>query len=292
MSTIAILTSQESGANSLTDINNNFSNLNADKVEGTGAGTDQLLAVFNSSNKAIKGATGTGFVKTTSGIISNVSTIVETDLALTDVGTANSSSTKHGFAPKSPANSTQFLNGATAPAYAAVKDSDLSLTDITTNDASTGRHGFVPKLGTATDKFFRNDGTFAAPTILGSSILTRIKSDTFVTGGATAYYLNLFGSETTGTSEVAPFVVPFSGTISALYVRSGATMGTDIFTVYKNGVATTLTVTFASQTNTVISDTTHSVSVTAGDTLSIVRVSNSGTNNTIANAFSFKISGT
>lgn len=35
MSTIATLTSGETGANSLTDINNNFSNLNTDKVEAT-----------------------------------------------------------------------------------------------------------------------------------------------------------------------------------------------------------------------------------------------------------------
>lgn len=162
MSTINSLTSTESGADSLTDINNNFANLNTDKVEGTGAGTDQLLTVFNSSNKAIKGATGSGFVKTTSGVVSNVSTIVETDLALTDVGTADATSSRHGFLPKTPADSTKFLNGGTGPAFAAVKDSDLSLSDITTNDASTGRHGFLPKLAGDSTKFFRSDGTFAA----------------------------------------------------------------------------------------------------------------------------------
>jgi hypothetical protein len=67
------------------------------------------------------------------------------NLVLTDVTTNDVTSTKHGFAPKSPADATKFLNGAATPAYAQVKDSDLSLTDIVTNDVSTTKHGFTPK---------------------------------------------------------------------------------------------------------------------------------------------------
>src|SRR5690349_17181903 len=80
---------------------------------------------------------------------------VDADMTSSDVTTNNVTSSKHGFAPKSPADATQFLNGAATPAFAAVKDSDLSTSDITTNDASTTKHGFVLK-ATAPSAGLRN----------------------------------------------------------------------------------------------------------------------------------------
>lgn len=71
--------------------------------------------------------------------------VTEAKQTLADVTTQDVTSTKHGYAPKAPADATKFLNGAATPAYAAVKDSDLATTDITTNDASTSKHGFVVK---------------------------------------------------------------------------------------------------------------------------------------------------
>lgn len=72
-------------------------------------------------------------------------TPTDATLSFSDITTNNVTSTKHGFAPKSPADATKFLNGAATPDYALVKDSDLSTSDITTNDASTSKHGFVVK---------------------------------------------------------------------------------------------------------------------------------------------------
>lgn len=63
----------------------------------------------------------------------------------------------------SPADATKFLNGATSPAYAQVKDSDLSLSDITTNNATTARHGFVPKLPNDVTQFYNGIGAFSVP---------------------------------------------------------------------------------------------------------------------------------
>src|ERR1043165_9403733 len=83
----------------------------------------------------------------------------DADMTPSDVTTNNVSSTKHGFAPKSPADATKFLNGAATPAFAAVKDSDLSTSDITTNDASTSKHGFLKKLDNNAAHFM--DGTGA-----------------------------------------------------------------------------------------------------------------------------------
>lgn len=87
----------------------------------------------------------------------------EADLTLADNTTNNVTSTKHGFAPKAPANAAQFLNGAATPAYAAVKDSDLSTSDITTNDASTTKHGFVPKLPNDATKYYDGTGAYSVP---------------------------------------------------------------------------------------------------------------------------------
>ena len=83
-----------------------------------------------------------------SGSFVNDATIV-----ITDITTNNVTSTKHGWAPKSPADATKFLNGDTTPAYALVKDSDLSTSDITSNDASTSKHGFLKKLSNVVTQF-------------------------------------------------------------------------------------------------------------------------------------------
>ena len=70
----------------------------------------------------------------------------EANLSTSDIATNNVSSTKHGLAPKSPADGTQFLNGAATPSFAAVKDADVAFTDVTTNNVSATKHGYVPKI--------------------------------------------------------------------------------------------------------------------------------------------------
>jgi hypothetical protein len=83
----------------------------------------------------------------------------EGGLSTTDVTTNNVSSTKHGFAPKSPADTTKFLNGAASPGYAQVKDSDLSTTDITTNNVVSTKHGFAPKSPADATQFLNGAAT-------------------------------------------------------------------------------------------------------------------------------------
>jgi hypothetical protein len=87
----------------------------------------------------------------------------EAMIALADVTTDDVSSAKHGFAPKSPADATKFLNGAATPAYAQVKDSDLSLSDITTNDVGTSKHGFAPKAPGDATKYLDGTGAYSSP---------------------------------------------------------------------------------------------------------------------------------
>lgn len=44
--------------------------------------------------------------------------IAETDLSFTDVTNGDVTSTKHGFAPKSPNDTTKFLTGGATPSWA------------------------------------------------------------------------------------------------------------------------------------------------------------------------------
>src|SRR5581483_1636059 len=89
-------------------------------------------------------------------------TVTEASLSLSDVTTDNVTSTAHGFAPKSPADATKFLNGAATPAYAQVKDSDLAVSDVTTNNASTSAHGFLKKLSNVASQVMNGVGNWVA----------------------------------------------------------------------------------------------------------------------------------
>lgn len=127
------------------------------------------------------------------GALAVLNTATEGNITLADVTTDNVSSTKHGFAPKSPADATQFLNGAATPVFAQVKGSDLSMADVTTNDVSTTKHGFAPKAPNDTTKFLRGDATWAVPAGGG--------------GGASP-----------------TFPGPLTGKLTTIYVQTGASV--------------------------------------------------------------------
>lgn len=80
-------------------------------------------------------------------------TVVESQIILSDNTTDNVNSTQHGLVPKAPGDSTKFLNGASTPDYAQVKDSDLSTSDVATNNVSSVKHGLAPKSPADTTKF-------------------------------------------------------------------------------------------------------------------------------------------
>jgi hypothetical protein len=96
----------------------------------------------------------------------------DADLSLSDITTNNVTSSAHGFAPKSPADATQFMNGAATPAFAAVKDSDLSTSDITTNNVSSTKHGFGPKSPADATQFLNGAATPAFAAVKDSDLST------------------------------------------------------------------------------------------------------------------------
>lgn len=161
---ISNLTSNSNGSDSLTGIQTATSNINTelvDKAVGVAAAVDSEVALFSSTGgKQLKRASGSGWAKLVSGVLSLVSSIVEADLSLSDNTTNDSSTTKHGFLKKLSNVATEFLDG--TGAFDSVKDSDLSTSDITTNNATASKHGFLPKLsGSATD-VLKGDGSFGS----------------------------------------------------------------------------------------------------------------------------------
>lgn len=82
----------------------------------------QESATYQGSNvdqwKALTNGGSTGAPATVTAPPVDTSAVVESDLALSDVTTANVSTSKHGFVPKAPGDATKFLNGANPPAWA------------------------------------------------------------------------------------------------------------------------------------------------------------------------------
>lgn len=105
--------------------------------------------------------------------VSGIAAATDATISTSDITTNNVTSTKHGWAPKSPADATQFLNGAATPGYAQPKDSDLAVTDITTNNATTSAHGFAPKADGNSAHYLNGLGGYSSvsgiPTVTNSS---------------------------------------------------------------------------------------------------------------------------
>jgi len=74
--------------------------------------------------------------------------------------------------PTSPSDATKFLNGATTPAFAQVKDSDLSTSDVATNNVSSTKHGFAPKSPASATQFLNGAATPAYAAVKDSDLST------------------------------------------------------------------------------------------------------------------------
>lgn len=96
---------------------------------------------------------------------------------------------------------------------------------------------------------------------------------------STGYWAITGGAAPNATENARVVVMPCAGTLKNLYIRIGAAQssgGTMVFTLRKNAADTAITVTFANAdgSNVTKSDTANSVSVNAGDTITIKGVNN------------------
>lgn len=130
MSTLITINATDIIANSRADINTNFSTLNTDKAEVTGKLSQFATTTSLELKGVISDETGSGAlvfatapalsspVLTTpalgtpsSGVLTSCTGLPEAGLTLADNTTADVSTTKHGFTPKAPNDSTKFLRG-------------------------------------------------------------------------------------------------------------------------------------------------------------------------------------
>ena len=148
------------------------------------------------------------------------------------------------------------------------------LTSVTTGDtlyASGANTIAKAAIGTSGYVWTSNGTTpsWSAPT--ASMVMSGVVSNqTTVTQYCAAYYW--VGSI---TESLHTYVMPCSGVVSSLYLHALATLPYNTtFTVRKNGVDTTLTETIsAGGEGTTANDTSHSVTIAAGDRISIKYVS-------------------
>jgi len=108
-----------------------------------------------------------------------IDNVFDSDIQFTDITTGNADSDTHGYLPKLPGDSDQYLDGVGAwgvpPFLSSVSDSDVVFTDNTTNNADSDAHGFLPKLPGDSDNFLDGSGSwvnpyFLAPTGDGSGL--------------------------------------------------------------------------------------------------------------------------
>lgn len=83
--------------------------------------------------------------------------------------TGRPSGSQSGLVPPVPGDATQFLNGASPPAFAQVTGAELSMSDVTTNNVSTTKHGFAPKLPGSSTVFLDGTGAYSTPASSGGS---------------------------------------------------------------------------------------------------------------------------
>lgn len=123
---------------------------------------------------------------------------------------------------------------------------------------------------------------FAQPLMAFPNLSSQViggNGNTNTTAASGTDYLGLFGSYHTNLNR-ARTVIPFAGTLSNLYVRTLTAQpagGSLVYTLYVNGVGSVLTVTVgAGAAAGVVSDTTHTVALAAGDDVALQAVNNAG----------------
>lgn len=127
---------------------------------------------------------------------------------------------------------------------------------------------------------------------LSSTIITSGRGYSVFADHATTTYSDTEGNDSASATETnVGNIVPFSGTIRNLYIDVNTNTldsGSVVFTLMKNGVATSLTLTVSFGVVSITGDTSHTVTVTAGDRISI-RAACTGTSGGVYYSMSYLI---
>ena len=214
MTTIT-LRNVKGSALSFTEVDNNFSNLNTDKIEGVTSSVDSELALWSSTTgKVLKRATVTGVLKATSGVLAAAT--AGTDYAKPDTAStwsANQSFNSGNLRLNGSSSGTATLN---APAAAATNTYTLP------PDAATLGYRNVPAVGAKTSSYTLATADVGKYVEVGSGGSITIPDATFSAGDIVSIFNNTTGAVTCTCSITTAYI---AGTDSDKATVSLATRG-------------------------------------------------------------------
>ena len=214
MTTIT-LRNVKGSALSFTEVDNNFSNLNNDKIEGITSSVDSELALWSSTTgKVLKRATVTGVLKATSGVVAAAT--AGTDYAKPDTAStwsANQSFNSGNLRLNGSSSGTATLN---APAAAATNTYTLP------PDAATLGYRNVPAVGAKTSSYTLATADVGKYVEVGSGGSITIPDATFSAGDIVSIFNNTTGAVTCTCSITTAYI---AGTDSDKATVSLATRG-------------------------------------------------------------------
>ena len=198
MTTIT-LRSVKGSALSFTEVDNNFTNLNTDKLEGVTSSVDSELALWSSTTgKVLKRASLTGIVKATAGVAAAAT--AGTDYAKPDTAStwsANQSFNSGNLRLNGSSSGTATLN---APAAAGTNTYTLP------PDASTLGYRNVPAVGAKTSSYTLATADVGKYVEVGSGGSITIPDATFSAGDIVSIFNNTSGSVTCTCSITTAYI--------------------------------------------------------------------------------------
>ena len=198
MTTIT-LRNVKGSALSFTEVDNNFSNLNTDKIEGVTSSVDSELALWSSTTgKVLKRASLTGIVKATAGVAAAAT--AGTDYAKPDTAStwsANQSFNSGNLRLNGSSSGTATLN---APAAAGTNTYTLP------PDASTLGYRNVPAVGAKTSSYTLATADVGKYVEVGSGGSITIPDATFSAGDIVSIFNNTSGSVTCTCSITTAYI--------------------------------------------------------------------------------------
>ena len=214
MTTIT-LRNVKGSALSFTEVDNNFTNLNTDKIEGLASSVDSEIALWSSTTgKVLKRASVTGVLKATSGVLAAAT--AGTDYAKPDTAStwsANQSFNSGNLRLNGSSSGTATLN---APAAAATNTYTLP------PDAATLGYRNVPAVGAKTSSYTLATADVGKYVEVGSGGSITIPDATFSAGDIVSIFNNTTGAVTCTCSITTAYI---AGTDSDKATVSLATRG-------------------------------------------------------------------
>lgn len=198
MTTIT-LRNVKGSALSFTEVDNNFTNLNTDKIEGVTSSVDSEIALWSSTTgKVLKRADVTGVLKATSGVLAAAT--AGTDYAKPDTAStwsANQSFNSGNLRLNGSSSGTATLN---APAAAATNTYTLP------PDAATLGYRNVPAVGAKTSSYTLQTADVGKYVEVGSGGSITIPDATFSAGDIVSIFNNTTGAVTCTCSITTAYI--------------------------------------------------------------------------------------